>query len=89
MDIKNGTVVKMIAGDRDRVGEHSFVEQINSETGNCEFHGICDYCHGNINEIITEEQYKEPNCFEKYRRASYVLVSTPPAHMTQSRRRFS
>ena len=50
MIIKNGILVKMVAGDRDRVGDISYVDKI-QENGDCEFHGTSDMCHGNILEI--------------------------------------
>ena len=73
MKIKNGTWVKMMAGDRDRVGDYSRVQNLDEATGECEFRNQADYCFGNIKEIGTPEQF-QGDWYKTNSRLSYVLV---------------
>ena len=53
--ITNGTMVKLVSGDRDRVlwsPEHE-VKNLQPD-GSCTFHNTCDYCNGNVNKINPE-----------------------------------
>ena len=72
MNIKNGTWVKMMSGDRDRVGEYTQVRNI-EPSGRCEFVGHVDMCYGNIDEIGTPEQFTG-EWWKTSPRLSYVLV---------------
>lgn len=48
-NVIEGTRVKRICGDRDRVGDIVFVKDIQPD-GSCKF-ASGDYCTGNINQI--------------------------------------
>jgi hypothetical protein len=68
--IKNGTMVKLVWGDRDRVlfsPEHEVKDL--KEDGSCTFHNKCDYCAGNISEINIDNLPNEDGKF------NYVLLT--------------
>jgi len=76
--IKNGTFVKMVSGDRDRVGEISFISKLQPD-GRCEFHGLCDYCTGNVSEISTNKVV-DMEYLLSHPKISYVLVAENEVH---------